>query len=681
MVLSEEKQRQYDEHLQDLRSRLPEFLRLHDLPLDKNFVCVNPNHVHKKYTGSMSYDKGHNKVHCFGNCEANPNFDIFDMAGFLGNCTVFADKVKYVEKVLGVDPVSFKAEKVCFLPGNHNFLIRDGLISDADNNGKPLEDYTGMINAGLCNIKKAADYLESRGIRRGLSAEYCIGYLPKFNFLGVDGVGLVIPGNQYYLSVRDITGAFKDRYLKFGSGDMCALFNPDAIIEACESGKPVFVTEGELDALSVITAGGFAVAMRGKSVGGFLKAVDFAIAKTKKKPVVILACDNDDVGMAANRSLFKELKARNVTAYWFRVLYCGFKDLNDALMNARNRFMGYVKEVQNDAGLKRLAYYQKMNGLDAAGRIYQGKLDFKAIDTGFSHFNKALSGGLYPWIYFLGAMPATGKSTFALQLAENISKSGIDVMYFGMEMSQEAIVSRSLSRLTFLVSRNRFNGDYAFAKSSIDLIKHDIRPGRETEVFDTAYRMYDDVGYRLLPVSGIYTGSEVYQKVKQHREATGVNPVVFVDYLQIMGNPNALADKQAVDNNIKGMVPIVTDFKVPLFIISSFNRVGYGTEDMTAFNASGGIESFADVLMVLTYAASGSDGFSLEAEKSRKPRKMKVKFLKNRYGNDAASVPFDYYSEFNCFLDSTSKLDSNALALSGTVSGNVEEDSSVFVCK
>ena len=673
--------RQFEEHIQNLRLRLPEFLRLHDIPLDKNFLCVNPKHVHSKYTGSMSYDKVRNKVHCFGNCEENPNFDIYDMAGFLGHCTDFNEKVKYVESVLGVNPVSFKAEKVCFFNGNHNFLVRDGLITDIDEKGKPLDDYTTMISAGLYNIKKAAEYLEQRGILRKLATEFSIGYLAKFNFLGTDGVGLIIPGNKHFVSIRDISGNFKARYLRLGSGDLASVFNPDAIVESCESGRPVFVTEGELDALSVITAGGQAVAMRGKASSGFLKTVDLAIKKTGKKPVVVLACDNDDVGIKVNLSLLKELKSKGIKSYWFRVIYCGYKDVNDALVNAKDRFVRYIKELQNDSGIAKLNYYESNNALDIANKIYEQKLELKGIDTGFSRFNEALGGGLFPWIYILGAKPGSGKSTLALQIADNIAKSGLDVLYFGMEMTKEAIVSRNLSRQTLLVSAGSYQGDYSYAKTSLDIIKHNVRPGKEQEVYDIAYKIYQGIGYHMIPITGVFSGEEVYEKVKAHRDCTGVNPVVFVDYLQIMGNPKNLADKQMVDDNIKGLVPIVTDFKVPLFIISSFNRNGYDSSDMTAFNGSGGIESFADVLMVLTYAGSDTKGFSVEAEKNKTPRKMKVKFLKHRYGNDSVSVLFDYYAANNYFTDNCGKVAGNSYILSDTKANMTVEQRSVFVCK
>ena len=670
VILSDAQKSQYEMYLQDLRSRLPEFLRLYNLPTDKNFLCVNPEHVHNKNTGSMSYDSVHNKVHCFGNCVANPNFDIFDMAGFLENIDEFKDKVRFVADLFGVEPFRFAQEKISFFNGNHNFLIRDGLLPEVDDDGNPLKDCTSMINAGLCNINKAADYLQSRGIRRSLAYDFCIGYLPKFNFLGTDGVGVVIPVDKYRLSVRDISGNFKDRYLKFGRGVNGSLFNPDAIVTACESGVPVFVTEGEMDALSIISVGGQAVALRGKEFNSFLFALDEAVKKTGKKPVVILACDNDVPGMNANRELYKLLKGKDVESYCLNTLFCGCKDMNEALCVNPEEFKQCVRDICDVKGLKKLVYYQGYNAVKPARSIHDDNADKKFIATGFTNLDKALHGGLFPGFYFLGASPGFGKSTLAIQIAENISRTGQDVLYFGMEMSQEAIVSRSLSRLTFYVSSASGYG-VSCAKDSRSILLHEFYNETEKAVFDDAFKMYEKIGYHMIPVSGIFNGTEIFNRAKMHYEITGQAPVVFVDYLQIMASVgNNTTDKQNIDANIKGLVDITTKLKSPVFIMSSFNRNRNLNVGMTNFSGSSGIESYADCLMVLDFVESSLDPVELRNEKHKFPRKIVIHFLKNRYGDDSASIKFDYYAKYNYFedtgfLDSESTMDSSEVGIAG----------------
>ncbi|MBO5440949.1 MAG: hypothetical protein J6A09_00075, partial [Alphaproteobacteria bacterium] len=46
------------------------------------------------------------------------------------------------------------------------------------------------------------------------------------------------------------------------------------------------------------------------------------------------------------------------------------------------------------------------------------------IPTGFSELDKLLGGGLAPGLIVLGAISSLGKSTFSLQVAQNIAKQG-----------------------------------------------------------------------------------------------------------------------------------------------------------------------------------------------------------------------------------------------------------------
>lgn len=44
-----------------------------------------------------------------------------------------------------------------------------------------------------------------------------------------------------------------------------------------------------------------------------------------------------------------------------------------------------------------------------------------------------LDGGLYTGLYFIGAVSSLGKTTFTLQIADNLAKQGRDVLCFFLE--------------------------------------------------------------------------------------------------------------------------------------------------------------------------------------------------------------------------------------------------------
>ena len=53
--------------------------------------------------------------------------------------------------------------------------------------------------------------------------------------------------------------------------------------------------------------------------------------------------------------------------------------------------------------------------------------------TGFPELDKALSGGLVAGLHCIGAISSLGKTTFVLQMAENMASTGIPVIIFSLE--------------------------------------------------------------------------------------------------------------------------------------------------------------------------------------------------------------------------------------------------------
>jgi replicative DNA helicase len=70
---------------------------------------------------------------------------------------------------------------------------------------------------------------------------------------------------------------------------------------------------------------------------------------------------------------------------------------------------------------------------------------------------------------------------------------------------------------------------------------------------------------------------------------------------------------------------------------------------MEAFKESGGIEYSADVLFGLQLEGLGNSGFDVDDAKSKNPRKIELKILKNRNGSTGTTVYFEYYPKFNYF--------------------------------
>ena len=94
--------------------------------------------------------------------------------------------------------------------------------------------------------------------------------------------------------------------------------------------------------------------------------------------------------------------------------------------------------------------------------------------TGFPELDKALSGGLVAGLHCIGAISSLGKTTFVLQMAENMASTGIPVIIFSLEMRPEQLVAKTVSKNMYLAALERVDSQnidiYHHAKGYSDLM-------------------------------------------------------------------------------------------------------------------------------------------------------------------------------------------------------------------
>ena len=282
-----------------------------------------------------------------------------------------------------------------------------------------------------------------------------------------------------------------------------------------------------------------------------------------------------------------------------------------------------------------------------------------ALSTGFYQADTALGGGIYTGLYVIGAVSSLGKTTFTLQVADNLAKAGNDVLFFSLEQSRFELMAKSISRESFGVCR-RQKLDISNAKSSLGVLdgrRAASYSDEERYVLDMAFRSYESYSEHLFIYEGIgsITVGEIRDRVKAHTAYTGcTRPIVIVDYLQILkaaeGDERA-SDKQITDRNITYLKQLSRDFDIPVIAVSSLNRQNYSERiNMAAFKESGAIEYGSDVLIGLQLKGAGEKDFDITLAKAKDPREVEFIVLKNRSGAvSREGVQLNYYPKFNCF--------------------------------
>ena len=492
------------------------------------------------------------------------------------------------------------------------------------------------------------NYFKSRGLSDETIRTFSLGY-------DAQNQRVVIPvSREFYLS-RSVT----DKRFYNPSNVKSIIFNLKALQA---KNKPVFVVESTFCALSVIQCGGNCIGLNGLNNVNQLIEVIQQHQLTDLK--LIVALDNDDAGRKASYDLMVKLKEMNIQAIIYN-LSEEMKDPNELLVadasrlkanvaDAEQEFEKYLDELkkqQEEEAQRIKAEYQATSALGhLQGFINDiATINTNYIPTGFSELDRTLGGGLFEGLYFIGALSSLGKTTFTLQIADQVAKQGQDVLIISLEMARSELMAKSISRTTALI-------DFRNAKTTRGITtaayyKH--YSDEERACINQAINEYATYAERIFITESVgnTTVDEVRRLIDNHVKITGNKPLVVIDYVQILRplDPR-MTDKQAVDYNVMELKRISRDFKIPIIGISSLNRQSYKEKiSMTSFKESGAIEYSSDILIGLQLKGAGDPNFDVDEAKAKDEREIELVILKNRNGKTGVKMDYIFTSKFNLF--------------------------------
>ena len=531
----------------------------------------------------------------------------------------------------------------------------------------PQADYSNYYRncmAWLPQSEEAKAYLARRKISIETCLAHAVGFDPQADPANRPGAmsneskphpvpRIIIPSNKEHYVGRAIDPNTDGRFKKLNSKNSTpGIFNQRALWEA----DTVFVVEGGFDALSLLEVGAAAIAINSTS------NVDLLLKLLKEKPTqatLLLALDTDKSGIAAQYKLQAGLNQLNICNSNANEIKRGLNDVNDSLVDNPDAFKTVVRRVMAQQGVR------PDNTADYIESLMSGEIDrFKEAGnkrTGFSNLDEK-AGGLYSGFYVLAAISSLGKTTFALQLADQLAAAGHDTIFFSMEQSRLELVTKSISRHTA-------QADMKQAVNSLS-----IRRGYLPEnVLSAAEAYKKEVGNRLSIVEGNFncTIGWIAQYIRNYMNRTNTHPTIIIDYLQILQPSKDVesrgSKKDEIDLAVTELKRISRELDLTIIVISSVNRANYMTEfSFESLKESGGIEYTADVIWGLQLQCLDENLFAEDKQikekrkriaeaKAEDPRKIKFVCVKNRYGVSNYSCAFDYYPQFDLFVPSASK--------------------------
>lgn len=162
---------------QEVKARLPEYLRSKGIDPRRPFRCLNPEH--QDNSPSMSYDRNHNQVHCFA-CGAS--YDTFDLIGIdygLTGKAIF-DKAYELYNIQIEDGGAHHMEKGTSPKGHAKAeAVRRQQEAQAERE-KQVKAYFDKCQSRI----PQTDYFQQRGISAATVSRFPIGYDPNFKAYG-----------------------------------------------------------------------------------------------------------------------------------------------------------------------------------------------------------------------------------------------------------------------------------------------------------------------------------------------------------------------------------------------------------------------------------------------------------------------------------------------------------------
>ncbi|MCI8411023.1 MAG: AAA family ATPase [Clostridia bacterium] len=245
-----------------------------------------------------------------------------------------------------------------------------------------------------------------------------------------------------------------------------------------------------------------------------------------------------------------------------------------------------------------------------------------SLYTGFFDLD-ALTDGLHNGeVTVIGARPAVGKTTFALQIAQNIMNKGKKVAFVSLEMSDTQIITKMISRESRVNSRKIRNG-------SID----------ESEILriTEAITQISDLKFTILTKSRTIQQIEIETRKLKNKDKIDV---LIIDYLQLVKNAERFTNREQEVADISRTLKLLSlELDIPIIALCQLNRNASRTiPTMADIRESGAIEQDADNIIFLYQEDAENNIVTVDLQKQRAGNIGSLKLMFNKARSEFVNI-------------------------------------------
>ena len=263
-------------------------------------------------------------------------------------------------------------------------------------------------------------------------------------------------------------------------------------------------------------------------------------------------------------------------------------DIKQVLDKAESEIFGISNQSNINDGLHKIGPVVNTYIETVYSKKNNDEIDY--LLTGYSEFDKLVSGLQKSDLIIIAGRPSMGKTAFAMNIAQDIVfKQNKKVGFFSLEMSAQSIALRMLSSLSSVSQQKIRTGDYEASP-------------KDTKSVTSAIEMMNDCDFYIDDTAAI-SPMDLRSKARRMKRETGID-MIIVDYLQLMSIPqyseNRVNEIAEVTRSLKA---IAKELDLPVIALSQLNRGVETRNDKRPFlsdlRESGSIEQDADLIIFL----------------------------------------------------------------------------------
>lgn len=258
-----------------------------------------------------------------------------------------------------------------------------------------------------------------------------------------------------------------------------------------------------------------------------------------------------------------------------------------------------------------------------------GKSNTIGIPTGFKDLDSIMSGLNCSDLILIAARPAMGKTSFALNIANQVSAQN-KTIFFSLEMNKEQLMLRILSMECKIPCSRLMRCDLV-AKEWEQITK-------STKYLSNSKLYIDD--------SPGITVNEMKAKIRR----IGNVSIAIIDYLQLISSSRQVSNRvQEISEITRQLKIMAKELNIPVICLSQLSRASEQRTDhrplLSDLRDSGSIEQDADIVIMLY-----RDRYYNPKDERIDPNECECIIAKNRHG-ETGSINLRWEPEYTRFTN------------------------------